>query len=79
MEAIVVALITGGLSLLGIQTYICYGFTDDSPDSYHSWNMVEIDGERYHYDPTWYDNIVSDFRYVHSETPWGRDYTINRI
>ena len=64
---------------IGIQTYICYGFTDDSPDSYHSWNMVEIDGERYHYDPTWYDNIVSDFRYVHSETPWGRSFTINRI
>ena len=63
---------------LGIQTYICYGFTDDSPDSYHSWNMVELDGKQYFYDPTWYDNIVSDFRYVHSDTPWGRELTINR-
>lgn len=63
---------------IGIQTYICYGFTDDSPDSYHSWNMVVLDGKQYFYDPTWYDNIVSDFRYVHSETPWGRAFTINR-
>lgn len=63
---------------LGIQTYICYGFTDDSPDSYHSWSMVVLDGKQYFYDPTWYDNIVSDFRYVHSETPWGRSFTINR-
>ena len=63
---------------LGIQTYICYGFTDDSPDSYHSWNMVVLDGKQYFYDPTWYDNIVSDFRYVHSDTSWGRSFTINR-
>ena len=63
---------------IGIQTYICYGFTDDSPDSYHAWNMVSLDGKQYFYDPTWYDNIVSDFRYVHSETPWGRSCTINR-
>lgn len=60
---------------LGIQTYICYGYAGDS---YHAWNMVELDGERFYYDPTWYDNIVSDFRYVHNDTPWGRELTINR-
>lgn len=60
---------------IGIQTYICYGYAGDS---YHAWNMVELGGERFYYDPTWYDNIVSDFRYVHSDTPWGRELTINR-
>ena len=60
---------------VGIQTYICYGYAGDS---YHAWNMVELNGERFYYDPTWYDNIVSDFRYVHSDTPWGRSLTINR-
>lgn len=60
---------------IGIQTYICYGYTDMG---YHSWNAVDLDGRRYFYDPTWYDNVVSDFRYVHSETPWGRSFTINR-
>jgi hypothetical protein len=59
---------------LGIQTYKCYGYADGA---YHSWNMVELDGERFYYDITYYDNIVHDLRYLHSKTTWRRDVRIN--
>lgn len=60
---------------LGIQTYICYGYTENA---YHAWNMVELNGVQYFYDPTWFDNLVSDLRFAHSRTPWGREYILNR-
>lgn len=60
---------------LGIQTYICYG---DADGEYHCWNMVVLDGERYYYDVTWYDNTVHDIRYLHSASGWGREAVLNR-
>lgn len=60
---------------IGIQTFICYGYAGDT---FHAWNAVWLDGLLYYYDITWYDSYVHDIRYIHSSTPWGRDYTINR-
>ena len=60
-------------SRIGIQTYICYGFVPE----YHAWNAVELDGTIYHYDVTWYDKILYDYRYLHSASGWGRIYQIN--
>lgn len=61
-------------SRLGIQTYICYGY---AYGTYHAWNMVELDGEQYHYDVTWYDTPLRENKYLHSRTAWGRNETIN--
>ena len=59
---------------VGIKTYICYGYTDSG---YHSWNMVELNGESLYFDITWYDNIVHNIRYVFRKSSWGRDFQIN--
>lgn len=61
-------------SRLGIPTYICYGYTGKE---YHAWNMVQLDGETYFYDVTWFDSEVYDFLYLHSPTSWDRDYAAN--
>lgn len=61
---------------LGLQTFICYGYTGDV---YHAWNAVELEGALYYYDLTWYDSAVHDLRYLHSREPWGRDCVRNRI
>lgn len=63
-------------SRLGIQTYLCYGYTGDV---YHCWNAVELDGELYYYDITWYDSAVHDLRWLHRRESWGRDCVMNRL
>ena len=60
----------------GIQAYLCYGYTGDS---YHCWNAVELEGKLYHYDVTWYDSVIHDLRYLHSRSPWGRGFVMNRF
>lgn len=64
-------------SRLGIQTYTCYG---QIGDEYHAWNMVELDGEHYFYDVTWFDDDeVYDFLYLHNEDSWGREFILNNV
>ena len=63
---------------LGVETHICGG---DYTDSFgrtmgHAWNMVKIDGKIYYYDATHYDNTYMT-KYIHSETPWGREYELD--
>lgn len=61
---------------LGIQCYYCSGYAGGG---FHAWNMVVLDGEEYFYDVTWFDNVVHDYRYLHSPTAWGREYTLNGV
>lgn len=63
-------------SRLGIQTYTCYGKIGEG---YHAWNMVELDGERYFYDVTWYDTEGYDFQYLHSADSWERKFILNNV
>ena len=63
-------------SRLGIQTYICYG---QIGEAYHAWNMVELDGERYFYDVTWFDTEGYDFQYLHSSDSWERKFVLNNV
>ena len=63
-------------SRLGIQTYTCYG---QIGDAYHAWNMVELDGERYFYDVTWFDTGDYDFQFLHSTDSWGRKFILNNV
>ena len=63
-------------SRLGIESYLCYGFAGGG---YHVWNMVVLDGESYYYDITWYDTTPPAYRYLHSPTSWGREFTINDL
>lgn len=63
-------------SRLGIQTYICYGKIGEG---YHAWNMVELDGERYFYDVTWYDTEGYDFQYLHCPDSWERKFILNNV
>lgn len=63
-------------SRLGIQTYICYG---EAGGGVHAWNMVELEGEAYFYDVTWFDSDVYDFQYLHSTTGWDREYVLNNL
>lgn len=60
---------------LGIQSYICYGYGNG--DTYHAWNMVELNGEYIYYDITWYDDYIRDVQYIHSESAWDRNFQIN--
>lgn len=59
---------------LGMQTYICYGYAGDG---YHSWNVVELDGERRYFDITWYDDSVHNIRYIFKKSSWNRNFQIN--
>lgn len=59
---------------LGIECYYCVGYAGGD---LHAWNMVVLDGKEYFYDVTWFDNVVHDYRYLHSPTAWGRTYNIN--
>jgi hypothetical protein len=62
---------------IGVQTYICNGEADNGKvKGAHAWNMVEIEGKNYWYDITWYDGNRNP-KYIHSETPWGREYKLN--
>ena len=61
---------------LGIQTYICYGYTSSF---YHSWNMVELNGKQYFYDITWFDGHKYNYAYIQSEDCWGRKYVLNDL
>ena len=63
-------------SRLGIQTYICYG---QIGEGYHAWNMVELDGERYFYDVTWFDTGAYAFQFLHSADSWGRKFILNNV
>lgn len=63
-------------SRLGIQTYICYGQIDEA---YHAWNLVDLDGEYYFYDVTWFDTGGYDFQYLHSTDSWGRYFILNNV
>ena len=63
-------------SRLGIQSYICYG---QIGEAYHAWNVVELDGERYFYDVTWFDTEEYDFQYLHSADSWGRYFILNNV
>jgi hypothetical protein len=63
-------------SRLGIECYYCVGYAGGS---LHAWNMVVLDGEEYFYDVTWFDDVVYDYRYLHSPTAWGREYTLNGV
>ena len=56
-------------SRLGIQTYLCFGF---SGDDLHVWNMAN----GYFYDVTWFDN-TQGHHYIHSRNQWGRCSAIN--
>jgi hypothetical protein len=60
---------------LGIQSYICYGYT--SSDGYHAWNMIELDGEQVYFDICWYDGDVRDVRWVFKKNSWDRVFQIN--
>ena len=60
---------------LDIKAYICYGYAGE----YHAWNAVELDGALYHYDVTWYDDVLHNYRYFHSADSWGREYQINNL
>lgn len=61
---------------IGVQAYICHGEADNGLyKGAHAWNMVEIDGKNYWYDITWYDGNRNP-KYIHSETPWGREYKL---
>ena len=64
---------------LGIQTYIVYGYPDGN--QYHSWNIVEIDNNLYHYDITTYDtdSLIPNYMYFHSVSGWNCEYQINNI
>lgn len=55
---------------LGIQTYYCH-------NENHAWNMVEINGEQYFYDVTWFDTPIPNYKYIGSRTSWDRNYIIN--
>ena len=61
---------------LGIQTYICYGYTSSF---YHSWNMVELNGKQYFYDITWFDGYIYNYAYIQSEDCWERKYVLNDL
>lgn len=62
---------------IGVQAYICHGEADNGAYSgFHAWNMVEVDERTYFYDVTWYDGNRNP-KYLHSETPWGREYKLN--
>ena len=61
---------------VGVQAYLCYGY---SGDTYHCWNAVELDGELFYYDLTWYDSAVHDLRWLHRRESWGRDFVMNRF
>lgn len=63
-------------SRLGIQTHICYG---EAGGGGHAWNMVELEGEAYFYDVTWFDSDIYDFQYLHSTTGWDREYVLNNL
>lgn len=65
---------------VGIEVYICEGYVHNGIRlTAHSWNMVMLDGEQYFYDATWYDCIfIRNLKYIHSQTAWGRSYTIPR-
>lgn len=62
-------------SRIGIQTYICYGYTGE----YHAWNTVQLDGVMYYYDVTWYDDILHNYKYLHNPTSWGREFVLNDL
>ena len=61
---------------VGIQAYLCYGYAGDA---FHAWNAVELEGELYYYDVTWYDSAVHDLRWLHRRDAWGRDLVMNRF
>lgn len=63
---------------LGVETHVCGGnYTDIFGSTMgHAWNMVKIDGKIYYYDATHYDNTYMT-KYIHSETPWGREYELD--
>ena len=64
---------------MGIKAFICYGEADNGfYKGYHAWNMVEIGKRTYFYDVTWYDTFPRMPKYIHSETSWGREYTLNK-
>lgn len=60
---------------LGIQTYICCGYAGE----YHSWNMVELYGEKRFYDVTWYDGDFRNVRYLNDRTSWWRTFQVNNL
>ena len=47
------------LHMVGIDNYLIYGEVDNNS---HMWNIVEIDGEKYHLDSTWDDPQTNDGR-----------------
>lgn len=62
---------------LGIQAYICYGHASNGIRSgAHAWNMVNIDGNHFFYDVTFYDGSYES-KYLHSNTVWSRTYALN--
>lgn len=61
-------------SRLGIQTYVCYGYTSGGS---HAWNMVELEEKQYFYDITWFDAKTYNFQYLHNLTSWDREFTLN--
>ena len=56
-------------SRLGIQTYLCFGY---SCDELHAWNYA---GGRF-YDVTWYDS-TGNREYIGSKNEWGRQSVKN--
>ena len=48
---------------LGIDVFCIRGDVDWDPDSYHVWNMVKINGNFYHIDPTWEPQGSKSLRY----------------
>lgn len=64
---------------LGISVRICYGYADNGQGpALHAWNMAVLNGKPYFYDLTWFDRIVPNIRYLHSETPWDRSVFLNK-
>lgn len=61
---------------IGIEAHMCAGYVFDGIRvAGHQWNMVELDGEQYFYDVTWYDSPFP-FPWIHDRTGWGRNYSV---
>lgn len=65
-------------SRIGVKAFICIGEADNGRyKGAHAWNMVEVEGKNFFYDPTWYDSPFRNNKYIHNSTSWNREYVLN--